>query len=121
MSIRRSRACSWGIQADGPEILWEPHTLTRLGAHALDYNCIPKRRKSVHAFIRATPSITIKETWDVMGMRATRSDDTILEGVFRPRQVRRPRPAHGFAGADLFVLVFSVGRCSFCFANVGTT
>ncbi len=77
---------------------------TRLGAHALDTSD-PKAPKVVHAFIpRNTPGITIKETWDVMGMRATRSDDTILEGVFVPdKYVARVLPM-GFAGADLFVL-----------------
>jgi alkylation response protein AidB-like acyl-CoA dehydrogenase len=39
-----------------------------------------------------------------MGMRATRSDDTILEGVFVPDPyIGRVVPA-GAAGIDLFVL-----------------
>ena len=77
---------------------------TRLGLHALD-SSDPKAPKVVHAFLpRNTPGITIKETWDVMGMRATRSDDTILEGAFVPdKYVARVLPM-GFAGADLFVL-----------------
>ena len=37
-------------------------------------------------------------------MRATRSDDTVLEGAFVPdKYIARVVPA-GFAGADLFVL-----------------
>jgi len=77
---------------------------TRLGLHGLDTSD-PKAPKVVHAFLpRNTPGITIKETWDVMGMRATRSDDTILEGAFVPdKYVARVVPM-GFAGADLFVL-----------------
>ena len=48
--------------------------------------------------------MTIKETWDVMGMRATRSDDTLLEGAFVPdSHIVRVVPA-GLAGADYFVL-----------------
>ena len=48
--------------------------------------------------------LQIVETWDTMGMRATRSDDTVLKGAFVPdRYIARVVPA-GFAGADLFVL-----------------
>jgi alkylation response protein AidB-like acyl-CoA dehydrogenase len=53
---------------------------------------------------RDTKGYTIKETWDVLGMRATRSDDTVLDGVFVPdRYIGRVVPA-GAAGVDLFVL-----------------
>ncbi len=77
---------------------------TRLGLHGLDTSD-PKNPKVVHGFLaRSTPGYTIKETWDVMGMRATRSDDTILEGAFIPDDhIARVVPA-GLAGADLFVL-----------------
>jgi alkylation response protein AidB-like acyl-CoA dehydrogenase len=59
----------------------------------------------VHAFMpRHTKGFTIKETWDVLGMRATRSDDTVLDGVFVPEQyIARVVPA-GAAGIDHFVL-----------------
>jgi alkylation response protein AidB-like acyl-CoA dehydrogenase len=59
----------------------------------------------VHAFMpRATEGYSIKDTWDVLGMRATASHDTILEGAVVPdKYIARVVPA-GFAGADLFVL-----------------
>ena len=77
---------------------------TRLGTHAMDTSD-PNAPKVVHAFMsRDTPGYQIKETWDVLGMRATRSDGTILEGAFVPdRYIARVVPA-GFAGADQFVL-----------------
>jgi len=77
---------------------------TRLGLHGMDTSD-PKAPKVVHAFMpRDTQGYTIKETWDVMGMRATRSDDTVLEGAFVPdKYIGRVLPA-GFAGADYFVL-----------------
>jgi alkylation response protein AidB-like acyl-CoA dehydrogenase len=77
---------------------------TRLGIHGLDTSD-PKNPKVVHGFLaRNTPGVTIKETWDVMGMRATRSDDTVLEGAFVPDDhIARIVPA-GLAGADYFVL-----------------
>lgn len=77
---------------------------TRLGLHGLDTSD-PKNPKVIHGFLpRNTPGVTIKETWDVMGMRATRSDDTLLEGAFVPdKYIVRAVPA-GLAGADYFVL-----------------
>jgi alkylation response protein AidB-like acyl-CoA dehydrogenase len=53
---------------------------------------------------RQTEGYSIKDTWDVLGMRATASQDTVLEGAVVPdRFVARVVPA-GFAGADLFIL-----------------
>jgi alkylation response protein AidB-like acyl-CoA dehydrogenase len=77
---------------------------TRLGIHGLDTSD-PKSPKVIHGFLpRNTPGVTVKETWDVMGMRATRSDDTLLEGAFVPdKYIVRSVPA-GLAGADYFVL-----------------
>jgi alkylation response protein AidB-like acyl-CoA dehydrogenase len=67
---------------------------TRLGIHAMDMSD-PTAPKTVHAFIpKGTPGYVVKETWDTLGMRATRSDDTILRDVFVPdRYVSRVVPA----------------------------
>ena len=77
---------------------------TRLGLHGLDKSD-PAAPKVVHAFLpRESGNFSIKETWDVLGMRATRSDDTVLDGAFVPdKYIARVVPM-GFAGADLFVL-----------------
>ena len=77
---------------------------TFLGLHGMDMSD-PAAPKVVHAFMpRNTEGYSIKDTWDVLGMRATASHDTILEGAFVPdRYVARVVPA-GFAGADLFIL-----------------
>ena len=57
---------------------------TRLGIHAMDTSD-PSTPDSVHAFMpRDTPGYGILDTWDTLGMRATRSDDTVLEGAFVP-------------------------------------
>jgi alkylation response protein AidB-like acyl-CoA dehydrogenase len=79
---------------------------TRLGMHGMDASD-PAHPKIVHAFMpRDTANYTIKETWDVLGMRATRSDDTILDGAFVPdRYIARVLPA-GAAGVDNFILGF---------------
>jgi len=77
---------------------------TRLGLHGMDTSN-PSQLKVVHAFMpRNTAGYTIKETWDVLGMRATRSDDTAVENAFVPdRYVARVVPA-GAQGIDPFVL-----------------
>jgi alkylation response protein AidB-like acyl-CoA dehydrogenase len=75
-----------------------------LGIHGLDASD-PDAPKIVHGFMRRDAGgFSIKQTWDVMGMRATQSEDTILEDVFVPDEyVTRVVPA-GAAGVDNFVL-----------------
>jgi len=77
---------------------------TRFGLHGMDMSD-PTQPKVVHAFLpRNTAGYTVKQTWDVLGMRATRSDDTIVENAFVPdRYVVRVVPP-GAAGLDAFVL-----------------
>jgi alkylation response protein AidB-like acyl-CoA dehydrogenase len=67
---------------------------TRLGIHAMDVSD-PSAPRTVHAFVtRGTPGYVIKDTWDTLGMRATRSDDTLLDGVFVPdRYIARVVPS----------------------------
>ena len=79
---------------------------TRLGMHGMDTSD-PAAPKVVHGYMpRGTKGSSIKETWDVMGMRATRSDDTILDGAFIPdKYIVRVVPA-GVAGVDAFILGF---------------
>jgi alkylation response protein AidB-like acyl-CoA dehydrogenase len=57
---------------------------TRFGLHAMDTSD-PADPKVIHAFMpREAQGYHIKQTWDTLGMRATSSDDTILDGVFIP-------------------------------------
>ena len=96
-------------RADGGYKFWGHKTFgsltpvwTRLGLHAMNADD-PGGPKIVHAFLpRDAKGYTIKETWDTLGMRATRSDDTLLDGAFIPdKYVARVVPA---GTADLFVL-----------------
>jgi alkylation response protein AidB-like acyl-CoA dehydrogenase len=77
---------------------------TRFGLHGMDASD-PARPNIVHAFMpRDSAAYIIEETWDTLGMRATRSDDTVLENALVPdRYVARIVPA-GAAGLDPFVL-----------------
>jgi alkylation response protein AidB-like acyl-CoA dehydrogenase len=73
-----------------------------LGVHAMDTSD-PAAPKVVHGFLaRDAAGYRIEETWDVLGMRATASQDTILDRVFVPDgQVALVCPP-GFAGAGPF-------------------
>lgn len=75
---------------------------TRLGIHAMDADD-PAGPQIIHAFMpRDTEGYHVEETWDTLGMRATRSDDTVLDGAFVPdRYIARKLPA---GTPDLFVL-----------------
>jgi len=56
----------------------------RLGFHAMD-TTDPLAPVVVHGFVpRTTPGVTVVETWDAHGMRATESHDTVLDGAFVP-------------------------------------
>ena len=88
-----------------------------LGVHAMDASD-PANPVIVHGFIpRNADSYRIEPTWDVMGMRATESNDTVLEGAFLANEdVVKTCPA-GFAGAGVFqVAVFAWAMLGF--ANV---
>jgi len=78
---------------------------TRMGIHGMDASD-PENPRIVHAFVpRDAPGLTTIPTWDdVLGMRATRSDDTVLEGVFVPEDRIARVVARGFGGIDAFVL-----------------
>jgi alkylation response protein AidB-like acyl-CoA dehydrogenase len=77
-----------------------------------------KAPKIVHAFMpRGAQGWKIKQTWDTLGMRATSSEDTILNGAFVPdKNIARIVPA-GAGGLDQFVLgIFAWAL--FGFANI---
>ncbi len=88
---------------------------TRYGMHAMwaDADGGPK---VVHAFLpRSHDGYRIVETWDTLGMRATKSDDVVLDGAFVPdKYIARIVPA---GQVDPFVLgIFAWGLTGF--ANI---
>jgi alkylation response protein AidB-like acyl-CoA dehydrogenase len=90
---------------------------TYLGLHGMDTSN-PQSPKIVHAFMpRSAEGWKIKQTWDTLGMRATASEDTILNGAFVPdTHIARIVPA-GAAGLDQFVLT-TFAWALFGFANI---
>jgi len=90
---------------------------TFLGIHGMDASD-PRAPRVVHGFLaRDAKGYRIEPTWDVLGMRATKSDDTILEGAFVPDARIARIVAPGAGGVDLFVLSI-FGWALVGFANV---
>ena len=67
---------------------------TMMGVNALDAGN-PEDPRVVHAFVRRDdPHVHVQDQWDTLGMRATQSYDTVLDGVFVPdERVARSLPA----------------------------
>ena len=86
--------------SNGPVWKW-------LGAHAMDVDA-PGGPQVVHAFVeRNSPGVTVVETWNTMGMRATQSHDTVLDGVFVPNdRIGCVTPAGD--GTDPFVVALAM-------------
>jgi alkylation response protein AidB-like acyl-CoA dehydrogenase len=87
---------------------------TFLGVHAMDTSD-PENPQIVHAFVpRDATGYRIEPTWDVIGMRATESNDTILDHVFVPDEYVALVCPTGFAGAGMFQLaIFAWGLLGF--------
>jgi alkylation response protein AidB-like acyl-CoA dehydrogenase len=77
---------------------------TYFGLHGMDTSD-PDNPKIVHGFLsRDADNFRIEETWDTLGMRATASNDTILDRAFVPDERIVRVSSAGFAGADQFHL-----------------
>ena len=85
-----------------------------LGLHAMDTTS-PDAPQIVHGFLsRDASNYRIEPTWDTLGMRATESNDTILDGAFVPDEQVALVCAPGFAGAGMFqVGIFAWGLLGF--------
>ena len=75
---------------------------TYLGIHGMDTSD-PANPKVVHGFLhRDSPGYRIEPTWDTMGMRATTSNDTILDRAFVPDEAIVMVSGAGFGGAGMY-------------------
>ena len=61
-----------------------------------------RRRSCTASSHRDSPSYRIEQTWDTLGMRATMSNDTILDRTFVPDEAIILVCPAGFAGAGMF-------------------
>ena len=81
----------------------------------------PAAPRIVHGFVpRSTPGLEIVDTWDTLGMRATQSQDTMLDAAFVPDELVALVCPAGFAGAGLFhVSVFAWALLGFASVYLG--
>jgi alkylation response protein AidB-like acyl-CoA dehydrogenase len=81
----------------------------------------PDHPQIVHGFLpRATDGIQIIETWDTLGMRATQSQDTVLDRAFVPDDLVALVCPAGFAGAGQFQLsIFAWALLGFAAVYLG--
>jgi alkylation response protein AidB-like acyl-CoA dehydrogenase len=90
------------------------------GFHALDASD-PAAPKIVHGFVpRGAAGVEIVDTWDTLGMRATQSQDTVLDKAFVPDELVAIVCPPGFGGASLFhVSVFAWALLGFASVYLG--
>lgn len=90
------------------------------GFHAMDTSD-PSAPRIVHGFVpRNAAGLEIVDTWDTLGMRATQSQDTILNRVFAPDELVVTVSPAGFAGAGPFHLsVFAWALLGFASVYLG--
>ena len=81
----------------------------------------PEDPKVVHGFLsRDADGYKIVETWDTLGMRATRSDDTVIDGAFVPDSYVVRVVTAGLGGVDAFVLgIFAWAEATFASIYLG--
>ncbi len=90
------------------------------GFHAMD-SSDPNNPRIVHGFVRRDAAgVQVIDTWDTLGMRATQSQDTVLDNAFVPDEnVALICPA-GFAGAGMFqVAIFAWALMGFAATYLG--
>jgi alkylation response protein AidB-like acyl-CoA dehydrogenase len=90
------------------------------GFHAMDTSD-PEHPQIVHGFLpRETAGIEIVDTWDTLGMRATQSQDTVLDKAFCPDELCPVVCPAGFAGAGPFhVAIFAWALTGFSAVYLG--
>ena len=90
------------------------------GFHAMDTSD-PDHPQIVHGWIpRGTQGVEIVETWDTLGMRATQSQDTVLQNAFVPDELVAVVCPAGFAGAGPFHLsIFAWALMGFASTYLG--
>jgi alkylation response protein AidB-like acyl-CoA dehydrogenase len=90
------------------------------GFHAMDASD-PDNPRIIHGFLpRDSEGIQVIDTWDTLGMRATQSQDTVMDRAFCPDELVALICPAGFAGAGLFqVGIFAWALMGFASVYLG--
>jgi alkylation response protein AidB-like acyl-CoA dehydrogenase len=121
LAVASATRADGGWEISGHKIFGSLSPVWTLGGfHAMD-SSDPANPKIVHGFLsRDTKGVQIVDTWDTLGMRATQSQDTVLDKAFVPDdQVALVCPP-GFAGAGPFqVTLFAWALLGFSACYLG--
>lgn len=110
-----------GWEISGHKIFGSLSPVWTFGGFSATDNSDPENPMIVHGFVpRNTEGLQIIDTWDTLGMRATQSQDTILDRAFVADEfVPLVSPA-GFAGAGPFHLsIFAWALLGFASVYLG--
>jgi len=109
LSSASARKVDGGWRIDGHKIFGSLSPVWDYGGfHAMD-SSDPQAPKIVHGFVgKGAEGLEIVDTWDTIGMRATQSQDTVLDNVFVPDDQIAVVCPPGVGGAGLFhVAIFA--------------
>jgi alkylation response protein AidB-like acyl-CoA dehydrogenase len=121
LAVAHADRADGGWEISGHKIFGSLSPVWTLGGfHAMDTND-PENPQIVHGFVsRHAEGVQIIDTWDTLGMRATQSQDTILDRAFVPDERVALVCAAGFAGATEFQLsVFAWALLGFSAVYLG--
>jgi alkylation response protein AidB-like acyl-CoA dehydrogenase len=121
LAVATAERANGGWQISGHKIFGSLTPVWTLGGfHAVDISD-PSNPQIVHGFLpRDSEGVQIIETWDTLGMRATQSQDTVLDKAFVPDELVALVCPAGFAGAGLFhVAIFAWALMGFSATYLG--
>ena len=103
LAVAKADRVDGGWQISGHKIFGSLTPVWTLGGfHAMDTSD-PEHPQIVHGFMpRSAAGVQIIDTWDTLGMRATQSQDTVLDNAFVPDEYVALVCPVGFAGAGPF-------------------
>jgi alkylation response protein AidB-like acyl-CoA dehydrogenase len=103
LSVAQAEKVDGGWQISGHKIFGSLTPVWTFGGFHAQDNSDPEHPQIVHGFLhRSGDGHQIIDTWDTLGMRATQSQDTVLDKAFVPDEnIALVCPA-GMAGAGLF-------------------
>lgn len=121
LAVATAQRVEGGWEISGHKIFGSLSPVWTLGGfHAMDVTD-PDNPQIVHGFVpRDAKGVEIVETWDTLGMRATQSQDTVLDKAFVPDELVALVCPPGFAGAGpLHLSVFAWGLLGFAGVYLG--
>jgi alkylation response protein AidB-like acyl-CoA dehydrogenase len=121
LAVATAERADGGWRISGHKIFGSLTPVWTLGGfHAMDTSD-PANPQIVHGFVpRASQGVQVIDTWDTLGMRATQSQDTVLDRAFVPDDLVALVCPPGFAGAGPFhVSLFAWALMGFAATYLG--